>query len=147
MIRKARAPADTAAIARIVASAYEKYIARIGRKPGPMLDDYAARVAAGEAFVHEDGRGLAGLVVLIEKPCYLLLDNIAVSPSRQGEGIGRALLAFAEAEAARRGFREIRLYTHALMHENIALYTKLGWSEYARGEEQGFARVFMKKDL
>jgi len=33
-------------------------------------------------------------------------------------------------------------YTHVLMHENIVLYTKLGWREYGRGEQSGFqARV------
>ena len=31
------------------------------------------------------------------------------------------------------------------MHENIALYTKLGWQEYGRGEQAGFQRVFMRK--
>jgi GNAT superfamily N-acetyltransferase len=144
LIRRAEA-ADVAAIARIVAEAYGTYVTRIGREPGPMGDDYAARVAAGEAFVYADARGIAGLVVLVEKPDWLLLDNIAVAPERQGEGFGRCLLDFADAEAVRRGFREIRLYTHALMHENIAMYGKLGWQEYARGEEAGFSRVFMRK--
>ena len=41
------------ALARIVAQAYEIYVPRLGKKPGPMLDDYAARIAAGEAFVVE----------------------------------------------------------------------------------------------
>jgi hypothetical protein len=37
--------------------------------------------------------------------------------TRQGIGLGRRLLAFAEAEALRRGYREIRLYTHQKMLE------------------------------
>jgi len=56
--------------------------------------------------------------VLLPEPNYLLLDNIAVSAARQGLGLGRRLLAFAEAEALRRGYREIRLYTHQTMVEN-----------------------------
>jgi GNAT superfamily N-acetyltransferase len=51
------------------------------------------------------------LIVLLPKPDHLLLDNIAVAPARQGSGLGRWLLAFAEAEAVRRGYGEIRLYT------------------------------------
>jgi len=41
--------------------------------------------------------------VLVPAPNYLLLDNIAVSPARQGLGLGRRLLAFAEDEALQRG--------------------------------------------
>lgn len=61
----------------------------------------------------EEGSGIAGILVLLPKPDYLLLDNIAVDPVRQGAGLGRRLLAFAEAEAMRRGYREIRLYTRS----------------------------------
>jgi hypothetical protein len=43
------------------------------------------------------------------RPCQSA--RIAVSPARQGLGLGRRLLAFAEAEALRRGYCEIRLYS------------------------------------
>lgn len=146
MIRPAVA-ADVPAIARIVHDAYVKYVARIGREPGPMLDDYAARVAAGEVSVCVEADRIVGVLVLLPAAGYLLLDNIAVEPAWQGRGVGRMLLDFADAEARRRGYAELRLYTHALMHENQALYTRLGWQEYARGEQNGFQRVFMRKGL
>ncbi|MFX8999726.1 GNAT family N-acetyltransferase, partial [Acinetobacter baumannii] len=44
------------------------------------------------------------------------------SPDRQGRGLGRRLIAFADAEARRLGLPEIRLYTHVTMTGNIALY-------------------------
>ena len=69
----------------------------------------------------DDGAVLAGIVVLLPAPDYLLLDNIAVSPARHGRGLGRCLVAFAEAEALRRGYREIRLYTHQAMVETQRL--------------------------
>ena len=87
-----------------------------------MLDDYPKRIADGQVWVLADGAVIDGILVLEETPDGFLLDNIAVAPNRQGKGVGRALLAFAEAEAVRRGWREIRLYTNALMTENIALY-------------------------
>ena len=34
-----------------------------------------------------------------------------------------------------------------VMHENIALYTRLGWQETGRGEQAGFQRVFMRKPV
>jgi len=139
--------ADVKAIERVVHDAYVKYVARIGKKPGPMLDDYAARVAAGEVSVCGVGEAIAGILVLEPAADYLLLDNIAVAPGWQGRGVGRRLLDFADVEARRAGFGELRLYTHVLMHENIALYKRLGWEEYGRGEQAGFQRVFMRKML
>lgn len=136
-------------LAALVDAAYGHYVARIGRKPGPMLDDYAARIAAGQAHVAEDKAGaLLGLVVLEDcEDGALLLDNVAVSPLAQGTGVGRALIAFAEAEARRRGAGLVRLYTHEKMVENIALYTRIGFAEVGRVEEKGFRRVYMEKQL
>jgi GNAT superfamily N-acetyltransferase len=137
--------ADVPAIERIVHDAYVKYVARIGKPPGPMLDDYAARVAAGEVSVCADGEEIAGILVLEPAADHLLLDNIAVAPAWQGRGVGRLLLDFADHQARRAGHAELRLYTHVLMHENIALYARLGWQETGRGEQAGFQRVFMRK--
>ena len=57
-----------------------------------MLDDYAARVLEGAVWVLEEGAAIAGIIVLLPTTNYLLLDNIAVSPARQGLGLGRRLL-------------------------------------------------------
>jgi ribosomal protein S18 acetylase RimI-like enzyme len=73
--------------------------------------------------------------VLLPAVNYLLLDNIAVFPNRQGLGLGRQLLAFAETEALRRGYREIRLHTHQTMVENQRLYASIGYQETGRGTE------------
>ena len=147
MIRRAR-PEDRETAEAIVRDAYSIYIARIGKPPGPMLDDYAALIAEGAVSVLEDANGaIAALMVLLPKTDHLLLDNIAVRPDRQGHGLGRQLIAFAEAEARRLGHAELRLYTHATMTENIALYTRLGFTETGRGQEDGYNRVFMTKRL
>jgi hypothetical protein len=61
--------------------------------------------------------------------------------------LGRRLLAFAEAEAVRRGYGEIRLYTHQAMSENQRLYAATGYEETGRGSEAGYERVFMRKRL
>jgi ribosomal protein S18 acetylase RimI-like enzyme len=146
MIRLAMAQeADT--IRDIVDAAYRDYIPRIGKPPGPMLDDYVRRVAKGEAWVLEDAGRIVGILVLEQTDESFLLDNVAVAPHAQGGGYGRMLIAFAEAEGRRRGYREIRLYTHALMTENQALYRRLGFAETGRITEKGFDRVYMTKQL
>ena len=141
-------PADADTLRRIVTEAYGHYIERMGKAPGPMLDDYSRRIADGQAWVLETDGTIAGLVVLEDEgQGALLLDNIAVAPSAQGQGVGRRLIAFTESEARRRGFQEVRLYTHVLMVENIALYNRLGFRETGRVTEKGFDRVYMAKFL
>lgn len=146
MIRPAT-QADRVAIEAIVRAAYAVYIPRIGKPPGPMFDNYAALIASGAVSVTEDSDGIAALIVLISRRDHLLLDNVAVRPERQGRGHGRTLIGFAEAEARRLGFSELRLYTHETMTKNIALYKRLGFIETGRRRDGGYERVFMKKAL
>ncbi len=138
---------DISAIERIVRDAYSPYIQRIGATPGPMLDDYPARIAQGLVHVLLAPGDVQALLVLIPEPDCLLLDNIAVSPGAQGKGYGRHLLRFAEDEARRRGLAAIRLYTQEKMTENIGIYRRHGYVETHRAEEIGLKRVFMKKAL
>jgi ribosomal protein S18 acetylase RimI-like enzyme len=138
---------DLNAMTQIVAAAYAKYIDRIGKAPGPMLDDYFAHIRNHTAWVIECDGMVAGLIVLLPENDHLLLDNVAVDPARHGMGIGRTLMRFAENEAARRGYSELRLYTHVTMTENLAMYPALGWQEAGRGEQAGYQRVFFRKSV
>lgn len=140
-------PDDLPRIREIVDAAYSPYVARMGTRPGPMLDDYAARIRDGEASVLVAQGGVAGVLVLVLEPDALLLDNVAVAPEAHGRGYGRRLVAVAEAEAVRRGRRTLRLYTHETMVENVALYARLGFVETGRGVQNGFRRIFMEKTL
>lgn len=141
-------PGEASVLAGIVERAYAQWVPVIGRRPGPMDDDYAARIAAGEAHLLEAADGTpVGLVVIESHPDHLMLDNIAVEPARAGHGDGRMLLDFVEAEARRMGLPEIRLYTHALMARNVEIYAKRGYVVTDRRTEKGFDRVFMTKRL
>ncbi len=145
MIRSAR-PEDADAIRRLVRDAYGHYVAGIGKPPGPMLEDYDRRIADGQTWVLEEDGRLAGMLVLEDaEGGVLLLDNVAVAPAAQGNGYGRALVAFAEEEARRRGHGVVRLYTNVLMAENLAFYGRLGFRETGRVSEKGYERVYMAK--
>jgi GNAT superfamily N-acetyltransferase len=140
-------PGDAAALRALVRAAYAKYVPRLGREPAPMLDDYAARIAAGQAWVLEEDGALVGALILEDEPGALMLYNIAIAPEAQGKGIGRRLIAFTEAEARRRGYALLRLYTNELMVENVAMYPRLGFTETHRGSEAGHRRVYFEKRL
>ncbi len=144
---RAAGVADIGAIERIVERAYGGYVERIGMRPGPMDADYAEKVRGGLVSVVEKDEEVVGLLVLVEMPGHLLVENVAVDPEHQGAGIGRALLARAESHARETGLGELRLYTHAKMTENRAFYSRLGYRETDRRDEQGFDRVFLVKEL
>ena len=134
-------------IRELVVRAYSRWVPRIGLRPAPMDADYAALVDEGDVFVLA-GPDVVGVLVL--RPTEgdaLMVENVAVDPERQGEGLGPSLLEFAEAQARGRQLAELRLYTHELMTENIALYERLGWTEYDRLASHGFARVFLRKPV
>ncbi len=133
-------------LVELARAAYVHYVPRIGRLPEPMTADYGAAVRAGHTWVAETER-IVGLLVLVPQADHLLLENVAVRPGAQGGGIGRQLLAHAEHEAVRLGFREIRLYTNAAMTENLAYYPRRGYVETHRADEDGFHRVFFTKHL
>ena len=146
MIRQAHAH-EAMTVRDIVLAAYQPYVAIMGMQPGPMLDNYAMRIAEKQLWVLDDDGEIAGLLVLEEGSGHLLLDNIAVRPDRQGLGYGRKLLDFAESEAVRRGQAAIMLYTNERMVDNIAIYTARGYVERERRREKGFDRVYMEKRL
>lgn len=139
--------ADVEAVTDCVHQAYQHYVARIGREPGPMLDNYAEVIAARDVCVAERGGRVIGVLVVGPAEEGFLLDNIAVRPEAQGLGLGRRLLDLAETRAREAGFSSIYLYTHEMMTENQDIYRKRGYVEYDRRTEIGLARVFMRKPL
>jgi ribosomal protein S18 acetylase RimI-like enzyme len=145
-VRRATA-ADRPAIEAIVAAAYAKWPPLIGVRPRPLDEDYGEVLERGNVWIAErDDEPFGVLVLVVESEC-LLIDNVAVDPARQGEGIGRELLAHAETEARSRGLGVVRLYTNEKMFDNIDLYKRLGYRETRRSGESGFARVYMEKIL
>jgi N-acetylglutamate synthase-like GNAT family acetyltransferase len=138
---------DVPAITACVCEAYVHYIERIGKRPGPMLEDFEDTVRDAQVHVAElDGR-VVGVAVLKITDEGFYLDNVAVRPSAQGAGVGRKLLELVESEALRHGFRSVYLATHELMHENRALYTRVGYVEYDHRVVNGYPRVFFRKQL
>ncbi|MGY8958636.1 MAG: GNAT family N-acetyltransferase, partial [Alphaproteobacteria bacterium] len=70
-LRRATA-SDADGIAALVNAAYEKYIPRIGRKPYPMIMNYADAVKTKTVWVAEEDGQLCGALVLIPSGDHLL---------------------------------------------------------------------------
>jgi ribosomal protein S18 acetylase RimI-like enzyme len=140
-------PSDAAAIRVLTRAAYAKWVPLIGREPKPMGADYEAAVRSHRFdLLYVDGV-LAGLIETVDEDGQLLIENVAVAPAFQDRGLGRRLMAQAEAVARALGRDRIRLYTNQRFEENVRLYARLGYRvnrEEAIGD--GVA-VHMSKEL
>ncbi|HEY4199251.1 MAG TPA: GNAT family N-acetyltransferase [Devosiaceae bacterium] len=147
-LRPAR-PEDAGAIRDLVRAVYAKWVPIIGREPAPMLADYEVAVREHLFALHEADGVLVALIEMQLEPNDLLIVNVAVAESAQGQGLGSALLAHAEDVARQHGRPSVRLYTNARMEANIALYRRRGYAEYSRDMVMGGAttRVNMRKIL
>lgn len=146
IIRQAQ-EGDLDAIVACVRAAYSKYIARIGKEPAPLLADYAALIAQEVTYVLSGEEGVRGVLVMMPQGRRMFVENVAVDPRSQGQGLGRMLMAFVEQQTRKERLDEIYLYTNELMTENLFFYRRLGFAEEARKVHDGYRRVFLRKAI
>ncbi len=138
---------DIAEVTYCVCQAFIHYIPRIGKQPGPMLDDYRVLVGQGAVHVACQQEQIVGSLVLLETAEGFSIETIAVLPSGQGLGIGSKLLAYAETVAKQSDYRSIYLSTNCLMYESQLIYAHVGYIEYDRRNVSGYDRIFLRKQL
>lgn len=143
-LRQAR-EADLPSIQRVIAAAYHKYLTRMDRPPAPLLRDYRRSIEAGAVWV--TGSPVIGLISLTQADDMILIENIAVHPDLQWNGLGRRLMEFAEEQARKHRLRRLALYTNEVMTENQAIYARLGYRVIDRRVEDGYRRIYMEKIL
>ncbi|KAA2317118.1 GNAT family N-acetyltransferase [Pseudooceanicola sediminis] len=147
MIRTAR-PSDEPDIRSCAEQAYARYVPLMGRKPAPMVADFASQIAARHVHVATNSQDeVQGFIVFYAEGDHLLLENVAVFPSATGRGIGKDLVSFCEVSARRRGLGSVHLYTNEKMSDNLSIYPRLGYVEVDRRVEDGFHRVYFVKDV
>ncbi|MGB0689266.1 MAG: GNAT family N-acetyltransferase [Candidatus Puniceispirillum sp.] len=148
-IRKATMD-DAETCAAIAVAAYRDYVPLMGRRPAPMLADYAAHIARDTVFVVEIDEASTGVVVgfiiIFKKGDDYWLENIAVTPSASEQGLGKRMMDFIE-DYLRPLCDRYQLYTNVKMERNIGWYHALGFSETFRGEVDGYDRVYFEKEI
>jgi ribosomal protein S18 acetylase RimI-like enzyme len=144
---RAATEADVPRLKELVDAAYGGYVERIGGLPRPMRDDYSQVLEQRDVVVADVEGEIAGLLATGVDEEGFVVDNVAVDPAHQGCGVGRSLLEHAEAAARDAGFDSLYLYTHELAWENLALYRKIGYVEYARRLKGDWTIVYLRKPL
>lgn len=140
-LRKAIAD-DADGLADCLRAAYAPFAKTITDLPD-VADDCAGQIAGSQVWVIEQDRAIIAGLALTPGDGHLYLSNVAVHPDHKGKGLGRYLISKAEAEAAMQGFAALYLTTHAMMPENVGLYSRLGY----RVEGRAANKVFMRKEL
>ena len=141
------APPDAEAVRSLTREAYAKWIPVIGREPKPMTADYEVAVRDHLVDLLELDGELAALIEMRAEADHLLIVNVAVSPTRQGKGFGRAMLTYAEEVARSAGVHEVRLYTNGLFAENLKLYNRLGYQVDREETSHLGLAIYMSKRL
>jgi ribosomal protein S18 acetylase RimI-like enzyme len=139
--------ADHYGVQRIAEQAFAPFVAAIGKKPEPMTADFAALIDKGLVEVSVSNKGVNGYCVSYPKGAGWHIENLAVAPTLQGGGIGRALVADVEKRASSQGFETVDLYTNIAMEQALAFYPRLGYVELYRATEDGFERAYFRKNL
>ena len=119
--------ADLPPIVALQHAAYAKNRPLLGVEPLPLLVDYADILDSHEVWLADGADGLDGVLILQAAPDHLLIWSIATSPTLQGRGLGRRLLAAAEARTRELGLSTLRLYTGEPLTGNIAWYERHGY--------------------
>ena len=139
--------ADSKALSQLVNSAYRGESSRQGwTTEADLLDGQRTDEISLEKMIAQPGntilvyrdaeKNLLGCVYLQQKQVTVYLGMLTVSPSLQGRGIGKELLAASELHARKAGCRSITMTVISIRHELIDWYKRHGYRE--TGETQPF---------
>lgn len=93
------------------------------RIKGVWAENFFCGARGDRMLVAEESGNLAGFILLLEKPEGLVVDLIAVDPTFQGRGLGRALLLGAETKS-----RRIVAGTQKANASSCRMYQKCGYT-------------------
>ena len=103
----------------------------------PMKADYERAVRDHEIDLRYIDGDLVALIEATVSSDHLFIENIAVAPHRQGQGLGHHLLAHAEEKARKVNLRKLRLLTNQAFKANIRLYEAVGFHIDQAGTVRG----------
>ena len=147
IIIRAATHTDAGLVTACVCHAFIGYVAAIGKQPQPMLDDYQTLIDEGLVFAAFVEERLVGVLVISEEADSLCIETLATHPHAQGQGIGKALIAYAETIARSNKAASVWLSTNSLMHHAQQIYQHLGFTAYDQRSVNGYNRIFYRKNL
>jgi predicted N-acetyltransferase YhbS len=139
--------ADAALLSDLIITAFSAYPVVLNPPSSAVketVDAVRSKLADHGGGIAEIGTATVGCVLFTpEADTALYLGRLAVHPAWRGRGIARALIAFVESEAQRRGLDTIRLSVRIALPGNQRLFASCGFVEVGREAHPGFAEPTM----
>jgi N-acetylglutamate synthase-like GNAT family acetyltransferase len=153
VVRRAGSETDWTAVLGLLRRAFAYMEGRID-PPSSLTrldaDDLAVKGTREVALLACCDGDLVGCVFCEPRSDCLYIAKLAVEPVQQGRGIGRLLVAAAEAEARRSGSPALELETRIELIENHKAFASMGFATTAETAHPGFDRptsITMRKVL
>lgn len=119
---------DLSSLIALQQTAFATNHVSLGAEPPPLQGDYASLIETHEIWLAEESGDLTGALLLDPRPDHLNIWSVATAPGHRGRGLGRALLAAAEARARALGLCKLRLFTSDKLSANVAWYRRCGYA-------------------
>ena len=138
---------------RLTQAAFAPY-ARLQPPSGAVAESVeqveAVLAAGGGAVAERAGVAVGCLRWSLRDDGDLYVGRVAVDPRERGTGIGRALMAWAEADARRRGCPGLSVGVRVALPENLAYFQRMGFVVTGEHSHDGFDQptwLSLRKDL
>jgi len=152
-LREATA-ADADLLAQLIVDAFSTHAGRLDPPSSALKetpDAVRAKLAThGAAVAESDGRGIGCVLFTPDENAALYIGRLAVDAAWRRHGVARALIAYVEAEARRRGLARICLQVRIPLVGNQALFKSCGFVEVSRESHPGYTEpttIRMEKRL
>ena len=142
LIRAAR-PGEAEAIVALLQRAFGVYRGKLQPESGALLetaDTIRAVMKTGTILIAERAGRILGCVSVRRKDDCAYAGRLAVEPMERGIGVGRALLAAAEALARQMGSDRLRVDVRLKLRDNRAFFRAQGFVEGAERCHPGFSQ-------
>jgi GNAT superfamily N-acetyltransferase len=154
IITRPASAADASLLSELIMAAFSAYPITLNPPSSALKetpDAIRARFPDQGGGIAEIGNVPVGCVLFEPEPNgTLYLGRLAVHPAWRGRGIARALIAFVEDEARRRGLDRLRLSVRIVLTDNHRLFAACGFVEVGREAHPGFSEptsINMEKRL
>lgn len=146
MIRPAR-ESDIQQIKFLAQTCFAPYVSRMGRKIKVPEFDHGKDVRDGKVAVYMVDNSVRGFITTHIDGMDLHIENMAVTAKFRRQGVGRAMLDYADQQGIRSRCLRLILYTTVIAFENIAYYRGRGFTEVDRRFAEGQEMVLFERYL
>lgn len=146
MIRPAR-ESDIQQIKFLAQTCFAPYVSRLGKNIKVPEPDHGQNVRDGKVAVYMVDNSVRGFITTHIDGMDIHIENMAVTAKFRRQGVGRALLDYADQQGIRRKCLRLVLYTSVISFENIAYYRGRGFTEIDRRSNDEHEMVLFERYL